>query len=110
MNISIKRIFLAIVLAMGIVGQNWATNLYNLKGTYSILPENLQEFSVLDGAIAWHTGAIRRLYDLGHVAPGEPIDEPSRTAFKAKLEQSGELKKIQEKINSVADTEKKKKL
>lgn len=40
-------------------------NINNIKGTYDILKPEYKQFSVIHGAVAWETGTIRRMYDLG---------------------------------------------
>jgi len=40
-------------------------NINNIKGTYDILKQEYKHFSVIHGAVAWETGTIRRMYDLG---------------------------------------------
>jgi hypothetical protein len=59
-----------------------AYDIANLKGTYSILPSALRELSVLDGAIAWNTGTIRRLYDLGVLKDKGIAQKPTRPILK----------------------------
>ncbi len=45
-------------------------SLNNIKGTYSILPENQREaFSLIHGAVAWESGVIRRMYDFDQIFP-----------------------------------------
>ncbi len=71
---------LLLVMGFGFMFSGQATNIDNLKGTYSILPPELRELSPLEGAVAWHTGVIRRLYDVGHMTEGEPKNKPQRAA------------------------------
>jgi len=40
-------------------------NINNIKGTYDILNPEYKHFSAIHGAVAWETGTIRRMYDLG---------------------------------------------
>jgi len=71
-----------ICLAMGFVMMGCfdvmlATDLKNLKGMYSYFTrygdDRYKELSVLEGAVAWHRGVIRNLYDYAH---GQKMDTP----------------------------------
>ncbi|HAU30644.1 TPA: hypothetical protein DCW54_03380 [Candidatus Dependentiae bacterium] len=49
-------------------------NTSNLIGTFQILPKELRQLSPLTGAVAWNKRVLERLYDHGHLTPGEPKD------------------------------------
>ncbi len=80
-----KKLFryglLLMVVGIGLMF-NGQANIDNLKGTYSILPGNMKELSVIHGAIAWQKGVIRRIYDLGHMTDGEPTHKPRADEYK----------------------------
>jgi len=52
--------------------------LANIKETDSILHNNYKHLSLVDGAIAWETGVIRRLYDFGQIFPVYKQDKQGR--------------------------------
>ena len=52
--------------------------LNNIKDTDSILHDDYKYLSLVDGAIAWETGVIRRLYDFGQIFPVYKQDKQGR--------------------------------
>lgn len=52
--------------------------LQNIKNTYNIVHDEYKHLSLVHGAIAWETGVIRRLYDLGPTYPTYGNDQHGR--------------------------------
>ncbi len=71
----IAVIFILLVLFAGLL-----TNcmLNNIKDTDSILHDDYSYLSLVDGAIAWETGVIRRMYDFGQIFPVYKLDNRDR--------------------------------
>lgn len=88
--------------------ENQATNIYNLKGTLSVLPPVLQDLSVIHGAIAFETGMVRRLYDFGMLEslPGAKPVEPIKPANESEKENKIFLRKSRAYERSLRDYEK----
>ncbi len=71
-----------VLLVMGVgLMFNVQANLDNLKGTFSILPAEMKEFSVIHGAIAWKKGVIANIYDSLHITYGEPAKKPQQSEY-----------------------------
>ncbi|KKQ12189.1 MAG: hypothetical protein US22_C0001G0018 [candidate division TM6 bacterium GW2011_GWF2_36_6] len=61
-----------------------ATNITHLHGTFTILPDDLKDLSLIHGAIAWHGEIIRNIYDCTTLTPDEPIVITTQEEFLAK--------------------------
>ena len=63
MQKQLRRLFTSV--AFMVLAPSLHANINNIKGTYDILKDEYKNFSVIHGAVAWETGTIRRIYDLG---------------------------------------------
>jgi hypothetical protein len=63
MQKQLRRLLTSLVFA--VLATSLQANINNIKGTYEILKDEFKDFSVIHGAVAWETGTIRRMYDLG---------------------------------------------
>src|SRR2546423_1162989 len=50
----------------------------NIASTYSILHDNYKYLSLVHGAVAWETGTIRQMYDIGQIFPIFQQDKQGR--------------------------------
>lgn len=74
-----KRFFKHIVIvSILFAGLHTHCMLNNIKDTDSILHDDYRYLSLVDGAVAWETGVIRRLYDLGQIFPVYKQDNRGR--------------------------------
>lgn len=74
-----KRYYKHIAVLLMLVSNLFITcMLNNIKDTDSILHDDYKYLSLVDGAIAWETGVIRRLYDLGQIFPVYKQDNRGR--------------------------------
>ncbi|KKR96784.1 MAG: hypothetical protein UU47_C0007G0002 [candidate division TM6 bacterium GW2011_GWE2_41_16] len=78
----------------------YATNLNNLKGTVSILPPELRDVSLLEGAVAWESGFVRQLYDFGPMRSYEPIKRGAESIKDYRTILNKDYKKWEKKITS----------
>ncbi len=91
-----KHIAVGIVLFLLFAGLLTNCMLNNIKDTDSILHDNYKHLSLVDGAIAWETGVIRRLYDFGQIFPVYKQDKRGRKIIEnyEKLEQTSRLVRL----------------
>ncbi len=62
----VSKLFSALSVILFVI-TNALCMLKNIKDTYQILNDDYKHLSICNGAIAWETGFIRRLYDFGQV-------------------------------------------
>ncbi len=78
MNRSFRQFSLSIILLSLSFTSHTHCMLNNIIDTDSILHDDYRYLSLVHGAIAWETGVIRRLYDLGQIFPVYGQDKRGR--------------------------------
>lgn len=64
-----KNNFLLTLLLVTLLWQSADCMPKNIKGTDSVVADEYKHLSLVNGAIIWETGVIRRMYDYGNITP-----------------------------------------